>query len=453
MKRIRGISRPPLFTHLVNAMLAQTILPFKLAATDESLTAHAGLALFGEYYAAMGIDHLVNHELPKPGSAAGYDPSAFVAPVILTLHGGGRTLEDVRALRNDAGLLTVLRMGEMPSSDATGDWLRRVGDRGLDGLRRVNRAVARRLIRHEERAEYTLDIDATQIVAEKREAQWTYKGERGYMPMVGHLAENGLVIGHEFREGNAAPASRNLEFLQSCAANMPQGKRIAAVRADSAAYQASIFNWCEETGTFFAIGADQDAAVKAAIRAIPERAWTPHQDGHVAETVHTMNATHTAFRLIVIRRPQQEDLFAETQGGWRYHAIASNRPDETAAKTLHWYSRRGDASENRIKDLKIGFGMEYMPCGGFAANAAFFALGVLAHNLFIGFRRVVSGNDGASQQVQTVRWRLYQTTGKVVRHSRQLFLKVSCAVLDLFTTIRERCAELRQKGGYAYETS
>jgi len=54
----------------------------------------------------------------------------------------------------------------------------------------------------------TFDLDATQIVAEKPEAKWTYKGERGSMPMLGHVAENGLVIGEEFREGNEAPASR-----------------------------------------------------------------------------------------------------------------------------------------------------------------------------------------------------------------------------------------------------
>ena len=49
-----------------------------------------------------------------------------------------------------------------------------------------------------------------------------------------------------------------------------KAKKIAAVRADSAAYQATIFNWWEETGKVFAIGADQDTAVKAAIKAIPE---------------------------------------------------------------------------------------------------------------------------------------------------------------------------------------
>jgi len=453
MKRIEVVQTTTLRTQQVKDMLSQTVLPFKLAATDESLTAQAGLALFGEYYAAMGIGPLADQELPEPGSAAGYDPAAFVAPVILMLHGGGRTLEDLRGVRSDAGLQTVLRITEMPSSDAAGDWLRRMGKKGRAGLQRVNRAVSRRLIRSEGREGYTLDIDASQIVAEKREAKWTYKGERGYMPMVGHLAENGLVIGYEFREGNAAPASRNLEFMQACEAHMPKGKKITAVRADSAAYQASLFNWCEATGKFFAIGVDQDAAVKAAIRAIPESSWLPYQDGHIAETVHCMNRTDKAFRLIVIRRPQQQDLFAEGQGGYRYHAVASNRPDETAAETSMWYSQRGNCSENRIKDLKTGFGMDYMPCGTFEANAAFFALGILAHNLYIGFRRIVSGTNTSRQQVQTVRWQLYQTAGKVVRHSRQIFLKVSAVVLDLFTSIRERCAELRQKGGYAYETS
>ena len=43
---------------------SQTVLPFKLTASDESLTAHAGLVLFDEYLGAMGIAGLINHELP-----------------------------------------------------------------------------------------------------------------------------------------------------------------------------------------------------------------------------------------------------------------------------------------------------------------------------------------------------------------------------------------------------
>ena len=52
------------------------------------------------------------------------------------------------------------------------------------------------------------------------------------MPIVGHVAEAGLVVGNEFREGAAAPAAGNHEFLQACERNMPKGKKITAVRAD-----------------------------------------------------------------------------------------------------------------------------------------------------------------------------------------------------------------------------
>jgi hypothetical protein len=316
---------------------------------------------------------------------------------------------------------------------------------GSAGLERVNRGVFRRLLRQDDHTCYTLDIDATQIVAEKREAHYTYKGEKGYMPMVGHIGELGLVAGYEFREGNAAPAARNLEFMQACERNMPKGKKIAAVRADSAAYQAVIFNWCEETGKVFAIGADQDAAVKAAIKAIPEGGWKTFRDGEIAETVHCMNKTNKAFRLIVMRRPRDQDLFEE-RSPWRYHAIASNRENEDAATTMEWYSKRGDHSENRIKELKIGFGMDYMPCGTFKANAVFFSIGVLTYNLYLGFRSTALGNGWERSQVQTVRWRLFQTAGKIVRHGRRLYLKISAAMLDTFSAIRERCATVMQEG-------
>jgi hypothetical protein len=55
--------------------------------------------------------------------------------------------------------------------------------------------------------------------------------------------------------------------------------------------------------------------------------------------------------------------------------------------------------------------------------------------------------------VQTVRWRLFQTAGKIVRHGRRVYLKISAAVLDIFSAIRERCALIMQEGGAAPETS
>ncbi len=41
------------------------------------------------------------------------------------------------------------------------------------------------------RKKVTLDIDATDIVAHKADAKWTYNKNKGFMPMVGHIADTG----------------------------------------------------------------------------------------------------------------------------------------------------------------------------------------------------------------------------------------------------------------------
>ena len=417
-------------------MIDQTVLPFKLAATEDSITAHAGLVLLGEFAAGIRLGEDLDRRLPAPGSEAGYSPSEFVMPLILMLNGGGRALEDLRELREDAGLREVLKLKEMPAADTAGDWLRRMGaGRGLKGVEKVNRRLLERALKEETRVNYTLDQDATVIEAEKEAAEWSYKGVKGYCPLVGHLAENGLVVGWEFREGNASPGAGNLEFFQHCERQMPKGKRIGYFRSDSAAYQAAVFNYCEERGIGFAIGADWDAAVRGAIAAIPEQEWREYEGGRIAETVHSMNETKAAFRLVVVKRPGQGEMFGETEE--RLFVIASNR-EEGAEETVAWYNQRGEASENRLKELKLGVGMERMPCGQFAANAMFFGIGVLAYNLFRVFELGVLPESWGRYQLRTLRWKLYQVAGKVVRHAGQVWLKVQAWQMELFEGIRRR---------------
>ncbi|EAU56121.1 hypothetical protein [Mariprofundus ferrooxydans] len=59
-----------------------------LGATEEILTVHGGLALFGEFCAAMKLGQEVNRHLPAPGSAKGFRPGVYVQALALILHGG-----------------------------------------------------------------------------------------------------------------------------------------------------------------------------------------------------------------------------------------------------------------------------------------------------------------------------------------------------------------------------
>lgn len=430
-------------------MIRQTVFPFKLQRSDETLTAHGGLALLAEYNHGLGLRTLADQHLPSPRSPRGYTPSVFVETLVLLLQAGGRTLEDLRELEREAALLTLLDHTAPPDPDTVGDWLRRMGDpetaqAGLVGLGQVRDVLTARLLRRDGVTDYTLDVDATLIEAEKRDAQWSYKGIKGYMPLLGFLFETPICLVDEFRDGNVSPGSGHLAFYRACQARMPQGKQIRAYRADSASYQAELINALEADGVCFSITADQDAAVKALLREFPEEAWTEPIPGcgyEVAETVHTMNKSTQAFRLIVKReRKRQVDLF--DREAYVHHVVASNWPTElkTAYEVLLWHNQRGQA-ENFHKELKAGFGLERMPCGESHANAVFFRLGVLAYNLFIGFKRLACPQAWARQTIATVRWTLMQVAGRIVRHAGQVILKLALdsETLSRFHQIRQQC--------------
>ena len=220
-------------------MIQQTIFPFKIETTKERLTAHGGLALMAEFNHGIGLRELTDRYLPSPGSNRGFDPSVMVDSLVLMLQGGGRSLEDLRELKNEKGLMKLIGWDEIPEPDTVGDWLRRMGDLkvgqlGLEGLDRVRDKINERILKRDGIKEYTLDPDATEIIGEKADALFSYNGEKGYMPMFGFLYETPVCIYDEFREGNVAPAYRQKEFYLECKGRMPDGKRIGYYRADSA---------------------------------------------------------------------------------------------------------------------------------------------------------------------------------------------------------------------------
>ena len=73
-----------------------------------------------------------------------------------------------------------------------------------------------------------------------------------------------------------------------------------------------------------------------------------------------------------------------------------------------------------------------------------FRIGVLAYNLFVWFKVLALPSAWRQCQVRTVRWRLYQVAGKVVRHAGAVILKVQHWLWALCEGIRTRCAEAAQ---------
>ncbi len=420
-------------------------LQYKLGITKNILSSRAGMVTLSEVIQRLQLPKIAKQHLPAPGSNRGYGADEMFVTMMFLLHNDGKCLDDIRELHNEKHLIEIFGLKKIPSVRTLGNYLRRLGQKAeaMHGLVEINRHML--AIGLDGRREVTLDIDATVIASDKADAKWTYKNHKGYTPMVGHLAETEQIVAVDFRDGKCPPNKENYEFILQCEASLPKGVSVTKVRIDAAGYQANIVNYLMETGKRFAIRAKMDATLKESISSIKADQWQPlvyadgtqSQNEEVARTLHVMEDTE-AFTLVVQRKRidkgdnttldtliEGEDNSA-TRGEYIYRAIASNFDEKTNHEIVHWYNLRGETSENKIKQVRSDFAGARLPCGEFDANAIWFQLNALAYNLLCQLRWMLPAK-WFTARAPRIRFHIYGVGAKIVRHARQLTIKVSQA--------------------------
>ena len=208
------------------------------------------------------------------------------------------------------------------------------------------------------------------------------------------------------RKGRANTARGAAHFLRETVSRVRQAGAGGAltVRADSGFYTRDIVTVCRSSDVRFSITVRQHRGLRDLIEAIPEDDWTPipywmEGAADAAETSYVpfeSKPDAVPVRLIVRRvKPtpgSQLALFAT----YSYHGFITDRECDT----LHLEAdhRRHAEIENAIRDLKYGMGLNHLPSGRFAANAAWMAVQVLAHNLSRWTSRI-----GLGEQVMTTK--------------------------------------------------
>ena len=363
----------------------------------------------------------------------------------MLLHSGGTRLDDMRCLRNDFTLLHLLDIPRFPSSRAVGSWLHRVSKE--NDIAKAQQAVNQHLLRATlgKCKRVTLDIDATELIAHKSTASWTYKGNKGYMPMLGHIAETGQVVGYDFREGNVPPSKDNLALIKHCVESLPEGFTFKALRTDAASYQQSIIEYCEQHSMTYAIRAKMSKNTRVMIGQIADVDWQPILDNSgkatgqsTCRTVHCIGDYEKSFCLVIQRQAKTGQLEIDLEDAnneigasdeyqnqqYIYRCIATNIDAKTDLEIIDWYNQRGECSENRIKELKCDFGAEDLPCSDHQANSLYFFMCILAYNLFV-LMRALAPTILRNYRAKRVRWLVYRIAGKVVRGGRQLRLNIT----------------------------
>jgi hypothetical protein len=305
-----------------------------------------------------------------------------------------------------------------------------------------------------------LDVDDTIIEVHghaKQGAGFGYSGVRGLNVLLATLAVSlaaattaPVIVAQRLRKGAAGPprgAKRLVGDAVKTTRRLLGKHQLILVRMDSAFYGRGPVHAALAGGAAVSVTVRMDNAVKKAIAAIPQDAWTSieYTDAVLEETTgrwissaEVAEVPFTAFaaakkservpgRLVVRRIPDfnaeknkaagQDTLFDV----WRFHAFFTTTDpailDTVASDKTH---RRHAVIEQVHSDLKNS-ALAHLPSGVFTANAAWLVLAVIAFNLT---RAAASLTDPQTAKATTaaIRRKLITVPARVATSARRITL-------------------------------
>jgi hypothetical protein len=455
--------------------LRQGLLPFKIELVDtpDKVTAHAGLPLALEALRSQ----FRNKDYRRLRDALGYRSWKTVRrhleSLVLLVIAGGESLSDLETLRADHGLVLLLDFEPSGTTQAK-DFLYRfhqaedghrlspeedaeLSQKGKATIRpegpgllalaaMVDKVVQRgQLLNPHKRA--TLDVDATIVEAYKELALKAYEGTVGYQPQMAWWAELGMWISDQFRDGNVNAEFKIKDFLEQVCSRLPGSVTELRLRGDSALYNEEALTWAADVKKIqFAISADMSPELLACTQAIPEEQWkeyrtikgNPKDEQRAAKEerqwaevpdfvpgwARNRKKSGEAFRYIAIRvRPRQRDLLEENEKRWRHFAVVTNM-DWSGERLLRWHREKQGTVEHGHGVVKNDLGGGRLPCGRFGANAAWWRINVLAHDLLQLMKVRALPDELASLRLKALRFRLFNVAGRVVQSGRETWLRL-----------------------------
>ncbi len=443
--------------------ISQGVLPFQLIQDTSTvlITSFGGIPLVMETFRALGLGRSIQKHLPLLQRQGKYREADYIESFISLFAAGGDCVDDVEKLRADEGLLKLgLRV---PSAEAARWFLNMFHEEaplegrrpheafipeeteGLEGLQSVQRELIRKATRGEQPWRATIDLDATVIESQKREAYWTYLGQKGYQPVNAYWAEQDLILVDAFRDGNVPAQTDLLWVLKEAIAALPPTIRLVRVRSDSAAYVHELLDWCRKEVVGrprieFAISADMTEELRAVIQALPEQAWKPlrkltdnglmvgRKEWAEVEFVPSQPSRKKGMkpdRYLAIRiHPLQRELFTDGNA-YHYFAVVTNMWSWDGERLLRWQRERCGTVEHIHDVIKNDLAGGVLPAKRFFANAAWWRLNALAYNVLSVMKRKALPQAWWPTRLKALRFHLLHIAGRVVEHGRRLFLKIA----------------------------
>lgn len=310
----------------------------------------------------------------------------------------------------------------------------------LSGLSEALAATARaaRSLSGVDRA--TIDLDATIIVSNKRQAETTYTGEKGYQPIIALWAEEDIILADEFRDGNVPASSEPLNCLRRAFSALPDGVERVYMRGDSACHEHGLISWCDERDeegdprVVYAVSARMTVQLRSAVERLCEESWRPFdRDGvYAREWAEVDFAPSLPYerkgarspRYIALRvRPLQGELF-DDGCSVKHYCVVTNDWGREGDAILRWHREKAGTVEHAHDVLKNELGAGVMPCSRFGSNGAWLRLNSLTYNLLSLMRRHALPQELGNARPKRLRFHLLCRAGEIICHARKVILRV-----------------------------
>ncbi|MCP3959279.1 MAG: IS1380 family transposase [bacterium] len=431
----------------------------KIEVTPDSLTGRAGLNLFVRYLDNICINPLLQQLFGRLRKSRKGLPiiELFKQIFVFILDGTSRHLSYFDALKKDPSHAGIVECSpqQLLSSHAVKRFFKAFSLPVIHFFRKLLRELFVWRLRLAEPDLVTLSLDSMVMnndeAAKRHGVTPTYKKVKGFQPL--QLVWQRYIIDAVFRRGERHCNYGNdaVKMIRKAVDTIRTHYRAdvpIVVRMDSGFFDEAIFLLCEELDIGYACGGRLYDAIRDRAQERPEDGWKifdrkPQQwryfefeDQREAwsrsrRTIFCQPLYEDRQRLLKFARP---DTVVYTNLG-QEHRIddllrsAGHADMLDAAALIGFYHGRG-ADELVHRDLK-DFASEQLPFLRFGPNMAYYFTILVTFFLFGAFKEDVSGEVIPLESYPTtVRRRLFDQAGKIVRHAGEVTLKVTQALWD-----------------------
>lgn len=431
----------------------------KIEVTEDSLTGRAGLNLFVRYLSNIEIYPLFEQLFGRLRKSRKGQPIVEIFKQILVffLDGTHHHLTYFDALKKDSGYAGILECSpqQLLSSHAVKRFFKAFSLPVVHFFRKLLRELFLWRLRLAQPDVVLLGLDSMVLdndEAEKRHGvSPTYKKVKGFQPL--QLVWKRHIIDAIFRRGDrhcnyGQDAIKMIRLSVEAIRTHYRADVPIVIRMDSGFFDEQVFQACEKLGIGYVCGGRLYEVIRKRVQGTPSEGWTiferqPQQWRYVEfedkreawgrerRAIFSQPLYEDSQRLLEFARPDTL-IYTNLGRGEKIDELlrqAGNAGLIDASEILSIYHGRG-ADELVHRGLK-DFASEQLPFLRFGPNMAYYFTMLVALFLFETFKEdVCSEVIPVESYPTTVRRRLFDQAGKIVRHSGEIALKVTQVLWD-----------------------